>query len=364
MPNKTEEKPSQTASKTGLFSKPNSSLFAGKEKETPKKQESAPLFQAGGSQSKTGLFGTPAAEKNDSAPPKQQTDNASATGTSSLFGGGGKAPAGSSLFGGSVNASGGGSLFGGAPKPAAATGQGSLFGANANPPTGSLFGGNTTAAGGSLFGNNKGGFTGGSLFGGPPRDFSKPTGSLFDASNNMFASQQTKPPLAFGNSKNDEENDDNDSNENYQQEDEPPTVVLGEAVSASNPFSKRFEKSVDKFKLAVPEKKSLGAGKVSISCATFGEGDKAIKVYKLVFRNGIGKALFEGDINWKCSKIKVVPEKSAKNQIKVLTTQLNKQDKKLESRHCLINFQRQLELAEFEKEFKAVLEEAKKAAAK
>jgi len=40
--------------------------------------------------------------------------------------------------------------------------------------------------------------------------------------------------------------------------------VLGEDVNTPNPFSKKFEKTVDKFKLVTPQKKNLGQGKLSI----------------------------------------------------------------------------------------------------
>lgn len=52
----------------------------------------------------------------------------------------------------------------------------------------------------------------------------------------------------------------------------------------------------------------------------------------------IGKTLFEADINGKISKIRSVPEKAAKNQLKMALVQMNRETKKLDLFHCLINF--------------------------
>ena len=68
---------------------------------------------------------------------------------------------------------------------------------------------------------------------------------------------------------------------------------------------------VEKFKVSVPEneKKNCGNGRVSIQEGDFG-GSKLIKV---VFRNMIGKTLYEGNISGKMSKIRKVVEKTHKN---------------------------------------------------
>lgn len=121
--------------------------------------------------------------------------------------------------------------------------------------------------------------------------------------------------------------DDDDSEGAYHDDDEAPTVVLGEDVNTKNPFTKKFEKQVDKFKIAMPVevKKNLGQGKVSIQIGSLGSGEKQFKVFKLVFKNQIGKTLYEGDISGKFSKHRVVQEKATKNQIKVLVIQFNKE---------------------------------------
>lgn len=75
------------------------------------------------------------------------------------------------------------------------------------------------------------------------------------------------------------------------------------------------EKTVDKFKYMPPkaakeDKKNCGNGKVSIQKAVLAEG--ALIHRKVIFRNNIGKALYEGNI-FKASKIKRVEEKCHKN---------------------------------------------------
>ena len=58
-----------------------------------------------------------------------------------------------------------------------------------------------------------------------------------------------------------------DSPPAFADDNEPPTVALGGSVSAQkSPFTKTFERLVEKFKIAVPIelKKNCGNGKVSI----------------------------------------------------------------------------------------------------
>jgi hypothetical protein len=44
---------------------------------------------------------------------------------------------------------------------------------------------------------------------------------------------------------------------------------------------------------------------------------------KVVFRNMIGKTLYEGNISGKMSKIRKVEEKTQKNQAKILMVRMN-----------------------------------------
>lgn len=136
------------------------------------------------------------------------------------------------------------------------------------------------------------------------------------------------------------------------EDDEPPTVVLGDDVNTENPFKKVFEKQVDKFKIAIPAplKKNLGQGKVSIQTGEFGEDKKTIMT-KVVFRNSIGKTLYEANVTGKFSKLKKVTEKSTKNQVKIALVKINPETKAPRVEYCLINFQRSSDMEEFVKEF-------------
>ena len=86
-------------------------------------------------------------------------------------------------------------------------------------------------------------------------------------------------------------------------------------VEAKDVFEKTFNKSVNKFKLAHPEdrKTNYGGGNLSIAMADI----KGSKMCRLVFRNSIGKVLYDGIIHKK-SKSKEITEKAFKNQLKVL----------------------------------------------
>ena len=76
-----------------------------------------------------------------------------------------------------------------------------------------------------------------------------------------------------------------------------------------------MEKQVDKFKYMPPkaqkeDKKGCGNGRVSIQKAVLADGKLVHR--KVIFRNMIGKALYDGFI-FKNSKIKRVEEKCHKN---------------------------------------------------
>ena len=115
---------------------------------------------------------------------------------------------------------------------------------------------------------------------------------------------------------------DDDDECGYAEADEPPSVVLGENVNTASPFSKEIELQVDKLKVDKPDnlKKSCGNGRVSINKAELVPGKVT---YKVIFRNTIGKTLFDTDLNWKFSKVKVVEEKANKNQLKILTVKFD-----------------------------------------
>lgn len=85
------------------------------------------------------------------------------------------------------------------------------------------------------------------MFGGAPKQFAAPSGSLFNNSSNMFA----KPAADAGQEEPQYGGDDSDGM--YAEPDEPPSVTLGANVAAQeSPFSKVMEKTVDKFKVTAP----------------------------------------------------------------------------------------------------------------
>ena len=126
-------------------------------------------------------------------------------------------------------------------------------------------------------------------------------------------------------------------------------MTLADNVNTKSPFTKLFEKQVDKFKISAPlaDKKNLGSGKASLQVMEL----NGSKMYKLIFKNAIGKSLYEANLSGKASKIKRVAEKAAKNQIKVITLMMSKDNKPM-GYHTLLNFQRSTDMEEFEKEFK------------
>lgn len=256
------------------------------------------------------------------------------------------------------------SLFGNTAPPAEAKKTGSLFGGL--PSGGSLFGGNTNGSGGSLFGNgNKQGTTslfgggtlfgntnttGGSLFGNPTGD--KPQGSLFATGNSLFGNQTS----IFSKPKENKEGDDKDDGSDngvYKNEDEPPTVVLEDQTAQDSPFTKVFEREVTKFKQATPvdQKKNCGGGKVSIQKGTFGEDKKSV-IYKVIFKNNIGKTLYDSNISGTFSKLRKIEEKAFKNQLKIAVCQINKATNKNTVYYCLVNFNRNDDLEQFTTHFK------------
>ena len=102
------------------------------------------------------------------------------------------------------------------------------------------------------------------------------------------------------------------------------TLAAGDSANQpANPYSKLFDRNVDKLKFesqvkteaekqpGAKTKKSKGNGKVSIELAEMGE--QKTKIYKIVFRNMIGKTLYDANISGKLSKIRKVPEKAQKN---------------------------------------------------
>ena len=67
-------------------------------------------------------------------------------------------------------------------------------------------------------------------------------------------------------------------------------------------------------------------GRIAIYKGEFGGEDDSKKeskivLYKVVFRNVIGKTLYDANISGKHSKFKKIPEKAYKNQLKIAVVQ-------------------------------------------
>lgn len=76
-----------------------------------------------------------------------------------------------------------------------------------------------------------------------------------------------------------------------------------------------------------------------------------------MFRNYIGKCLYEANISKKHSKIRKVPEKAQKNQVKLALIKFDFQSKKMEKHFVYVNFQRNEDLDQFVKSFQDVVNE-------
>lgn len=77
-------------------------------------------------------------------------------------------------------------------------------------------------------------------------------------------------------------------------------------------------------------------------------------MFKVIFRNQIGKLLYDGMIDAKQSKSREVQEKAFKNQLKIAV--LNKKDSKWSVQYCKINFSRKDDMHEFDKVFRLAIE--------
>ena len=102
----------------------------------------------------------------------------------------------------------------------------------------------------------------------------------------------------------------------------------------------------------------MGNGHITIE---FAEVDGK-KVYIVVFRNEIGKTLYQGSLSAQYSKKRRVEEKAYKQQLKIALVTKNPETKKLKVDYCIVNFQRKDDQAQFEQDFEKGLEDIKPAA--
>lgn len=100
----------------------------------------------------------------------------------------------------------------------------------------------------------------------------------------------------------------------------------------------------------VEQKKSMGMGYISIEMAEINNK----KVYICVFRNLVGKTLFQGTISAKLSKKRRVEEKAMKQQLKLALVSMDAATKKMKVDFLVVSFTRSDDL----KQFESVFEEA------
>ena len=72
----------------------------------------------------------------------------------------------------------------------------------------------------------------------------------------------------------------------------------------------------------------MGIGKVSIQKGVFGEDENKITIYKVIFKNSLGKILYDSSISKVYSKMRKIEEKAYKNQLKVALVVTNPETKK------------------------------------
>lgn len=88
------------------------------------------------------------------------------------------------------------------------------------------------------------------------------------------------------------------------------------------------------------------------------------KIYTIVFRNLIGKTLYQGSLNATQSKKRRVEEKAMKLQLKLALLSKDVVTKKFKVDHIVVSFSRTEELKEFEEKFEQAIENLKKPAEK
>lgn len=84
-------------------------------------------------------------------------------------------------------------------------------------------------------------------------------------------------------------------------------------------------------------------------------------MYKIVFKNSIGRILYDASLSSKMSKQRKVEEKAYKNQLKLAVIKGTQQ---IGLKYCLVNFSRNEDLDEFKKCFEEAISELKKQAEK
>jgi hypothetical protein len=100
----------------------------------------------------------------------------------------------------------------------------------------------------------------------------------------------------------------------------------------------------------------MGKGYFSLEEATI----TGSKVYIIVFRNLIGKTLYQGTLSAVHSKKRRIEEKAMKLQLKLALLVKDAETKKFRPDHVVISFSKSEELKEFEEKFETAISELKK----
>ena len=83
------------------------------------------------------------------------------------------------------------------------------------------------------------------------------------------------------------------------------------------------------------------------------------KVYILVFRNNIGKNLFQGSLSTQYTKKRRIEEKAHKQQLKLALVIKDPVTKKIKVEHCVASFARSSDLEKFEKDLDMAMQTLK-----
>lgn len=93
----------------------------------------------------------------------------------------------------------------------------------------------------------------------------------------------------------------------------------------------------------------MGIGKVQILKMELqsSEGKDPVIIYKVVFKNAIGKILYKSSITASGSKVRKIVEKSFKNQLKVAVAFQDVETNAWKNQFCLLNFHRNDDMESF-----------------
>ena len=147
--------------------------------------------------------------------------------------------------------------------------------------------------------------------------------------------------------------------------DKPTSLKIESKPIAPSPYQKEFNSMIEKFKILPrpapkgEEKKdeskkvTMGKGHLSIESALANE----TRVYLVVFRNLIGKTLYQGTITVQHAKKRRIEEKAMKLQLKLAL--LVKDSKGFHVEHAVASFSKSDDLKSFEEKFDRAIDTLK-----